>query len=47
METEAGSIVFSQAGQPIGIEVGLHDLHVEDRDGRFAFYGVNGEVHWL
>ncbi|MEQ8234611.1 MAG: hypothetical protein RLW61_21880 [Gammaproteobacteria bacterium] len=45
----AGSLsgrVRMEAGALSAIDVALDALDLEDRDGRLALYGLDGEVHW-
>ncbi|MEX2482565.1 MAG: hypothetical protein WD928_17035 [Gammaproteobacteria bacterium] len=40
-----GRIVYDD-GRPQALDVVLERVNAEDRDGRFALYGLAGEIHW-
>jgi hypothetical protein len=48
LETE-GRVDFSldwEAGQARAVRLGLTEVHAEDRQGRFALYGLEGDIPW-
>lgn len=43
--TVAGTVTFSD-GVVSAADLSLRDVGADDRDGRVAVYGLNGEIHW-